>query len=133
MIDPGDGSGGDRPGLRVLVVDDNRDAADALQTLLELRGHEARAVYGGEPALEAGAEMRPDVVLLDLGMPGVDGFETARRLRSEDWGRELALIALTGWGQDSDRSKTRDTGFDHHLVKPVDLPSLEALLEDLRA
>jgi CheY-like chemotaxis protein len=99
---------------------------------LELRGHVARAVYGGEAAIEAGAELRPQVVLLDLGMPEVDGFETARRLRAEPWGRELALVALTGWGQDSDRSKTREAGFDHHLVKPVNLRSLEALLETMR-
>jgi signal transduction histidine kinase len=128
---PGDPEPG-RPGLRILVVDDNRDAADALGTLLELRGHVARAVYGGEAAIEAGAELRPQVVLLDLGMPEVDGFETARRLRAEPWGRELALVALTGWGQDSDRSKTREAGFDHHLVKPVNLRSLEALLETMR-
>jgi PAS domain S-box-containing protein len=127
----GDSAAGDGPGLRVLVVDDNRDAADALETLLELRGHTARAVYSGEEALEVGAELEPRVVLLDLGMPEVDGFETARRLRAEPWGRDVALVALTGWGQDSDRGKTREAGFDHHLVKPVDLPRLEKLLESV--
>ncbi len=119
--------------LRVLVVDDNRDAADSLRELLDLLGHECHAVFGGAAALEAGAEMRPDVVLLDLGMPGMDGLETARRLRREPWGAGLVLIALTGWGQEQDRRRTHEAGFDHHLVKPTDLRQLERLLAETAA
>ena len=118
----------DRASLGVLVADDNRDAADALATLLEIEGHRARAVYDGRTALEAGAAMRPEVVLLDLGMPDLDGYETARLLRASDWGERVTLVALTGFGQDSDRERTRETGFDHHLVKPVDIEELLSLL-----
>jgi PAS domain S-box-containing protein len=114
--------------LRVLVVDDNRDAADSLRDLLELLGHEAHAAYDGAAALVQGGRFEPDAVLLDLGMPGLDGYETARRLRGEPWGRGVLLIALTGWGQDGDRRRTRDAGFDHHLVKPTDIASLKSLL-----
>jgi PAS domain S-box-containing protein len=123
----------DHQPLRVLVVDDNRDAADSLRELLDLLGHEAQAVFGGAAALAAGAELRPDVVLLDLGMPGMDGFETAQRLRHEPWGAGVVLIALTGWGQEQDRRRTHEAGFDHHLVKPTDLRQLERLLAETAA
>ncbi|HUO86356.1 MAG TPA: ATP-binding protein, partial [Thermoanaerobaculia bacterium] len=120
-----------RSGLRVLIADDNRDAADGLRELLEVFGHDARAVYSGEAALTSVTEAPPQVVLLDLGMPGLDGYETAHRLRDLPEGRSLVLIALTGWGQEEDRRRTRDAGFDHHLVKPADLDTLRRLLEEI--
>ncbi len=113
---------------RILVVDDNQDAADSLGLLLEAIGAEVRVVYAGAQGLLALAEFRPDAVLLDLGMPGMDGFETARRLRLSPEGRAAKLVALTGWGQEEDRRRTREAGFDHHLVKPVGLEELQALL-----
>lgn len=122
---------GASPGLRVLVVDDNRDAADSLGLLIEAQGHRPRTVYDGEAALEVGEAFRPHLVLLDLGMPGMDGLETARRLRRHPWGREACLAALTGWGQASDRERTREAGFDRHLVKPIEARHLAALLAEL--
>jgi CheY-like chemotaxis protein len=115
---------GRRPGedanqRRVLVVDDNVDAAESLAIILRLHGHEARTVHDGEHAIEVACEFRPDVVLLDLGMPKVNGYEVARRLRSEPWGRHVVLVACTGWGQPEDRRRSNEAGFDHHLVKPV--------------
>ena len=104
-----------------LIVDDNVDAADALAELLELSGCRARAAYSGEEATRVGEAFKPDIVLLDLGMPRMDGFEAAKRLRDTVWGARAKLIAVTGWGQPSDRKKTADAGFDGHLVKPVDL------------
>ncbi len=119
---------GDRP-MRFLVVDDNVDAATLLAQQLTLSGHVAKAAFSGEEATTLGAEYAPDVVLLDLGMPVMDGFETARRIRLTPWGRSARLFALTGWGQPSDRQRTTEAGFDGHLVKPVDL---EAVLAPLR-
>jgi PAS domain S-box-containing protein len=117
--------------VRVLVVDDNKDAADSLMLLIRVLGHEAHVVYDGEAALVAAAELRPDLVLLDLGMPGLDGYETAQRLRRQPWGRTLCLAALTGWGQESDRARTHEAGFDRHLVKPTGRAELEALLDEV--
>jgi len=114
---------------RVLVADDNHDAADSLAMLLALRGHETRTAYDGEDALAVAAEFHPDVAIVDLGMPKLDGYEVARRLRADGHGGELRLIALTGWGQDSDRRRARDAGFDAHLVKPVEPTVLEEALE----
>jgi PAS domain S-box-containing protein len=114
---------------RILVVDDNRDAAESLAMLLELGGDETRVVHDGLAALDAAEEMRPDVVLLDLGLPRLDGIEVARRLRATEACRHVLLIALTGWGQDDDRRKSSAAGFDHHLVKPVDHETLLALLD----
>ena len=117
-------------GLRVLVVDDNRDAADSLAMLLKLKGHDVRVTYDGTAALTA-ASFQPDLVFLDLGMPGMDGYEVARRLRQLPEGQRCLLAALTGWGQEEDRRRTREVGFDRHLVKPVDPAELSALLEAL--
>lgn len=113
--------------LRVLIVDDNVDAADALGDLLAAFGHDARVVYDGIEALGAAADHRPHLVLLDLGMPGLDGYETARRLRRLPHPRTV-IAALTGWGQEEDRRRTREAGFDHHLVKPADIRQITALL-----
>jgi CheY-like chemotaxis protein len=113
---------------RVLVVDDNADAAATLRMVLELQGHEARAVFSGQAALDTLAEFDAEIVLLDLGMPGMDGFEVAKRIRALPAGRDVLLVALTGWGQDEDRRRTAEAGFDEHLTKPVDAERLAALL-----
>ena len=113
---------------RVLVVDDNRDAADTLGALLGLLGAEVKVVNDGQAALEAFPAFRPAVMFLDLGMPGLDGYEVARRIRKLPDADDTALIALTGWGQEKDRQMTRDAGFSHHLVKPVDLAAMQAVL-----
>jgi PAS domain S-box-containing protein len=121
---------GARPlaGVRVLVVDDNRDAADSLCILLGSLGVDAHCAYAGEEALRRLPQLRPDVVVLDIGMPGMDGNEVARAIRAEAHNDGLRLIALTGWGQHGDRERTRASGFDHHLTKPVDLAALQRLL-----
>lgn len=114
---------------RVLIVDDNIDAAVSLRLLLTSLGHEAAAVYDGMQALKAAAEFRPDVVLLDIGMPGIDGYEVARRLRALKMNPDLQIIAVTGWGQESDRQRSREAGFDLHLVKPVNQAELAHILD----
>jgi two-component system CheB/CheR fusion protein len=116
---------------RILVVDDNRDAAESLGMLLALLGMETRTAHGSVAALDALDEFRPSVMLLDIGMPGMDGLELARRMRQHPFGRNVTLVALTGWGQERDRRRTRDAGIDHHLVKPVDLDALRSLLANL--
>lgn len=115
---------------RVLIVDDNHDAAESLAMLLRLLGMEVHVAYDGQGAIEAVASVKPAIVLLDLGMPGMDGYEVARRLRQDNrhW---PVLVALTGWGQEDDRRRTRLTGFDHHLVKPVEYGALLGLLDEI--
>lgn len=113
---------------RVLVVDDNKDAADLMGLALRLAGHDVRTAYDGHAALELAPVFAPDVLLLDLGMPGLNGFETARHIRRQPWGARLALIAVTGWGQEQDRRRTADAGFDAHLTKPVDTVELLTVL-----
>jgi PAS domain S-box-containing protein len=119
-----------RRGRRVLVADDNRDAAESLRLLLGLAGHEVRVAHDGPDALAAAAEFRPDTVLLDIGMPGLNGYEVAARLRALEWGRALVLVAITGWGQEQDKRLALDAGFDHHLTKPIDPDRIEALLSE---
>jgi PAS domain S-box-containing protein len=113
---------------RILVVDDNVDGAESLATLLELYGHEVRTALDGPAALAVADEFRPDVVLLDIGLPGMDGYEVARQLRAREAFRAARLIAMTGWGQDADRERSRQAGFDLHLVKPVDPAELRRVL-----
>jgi PAS domain S-box-containing protein len=113
---------------RVLVVDDNIDAATTLQLLLKSLGHETCVVYDGLQAIRMAVEFRPDIVLLDIGMPGLDGYEVARRLRVLKRERPLRIVAITGWGQEADRTKSREAGFDVHLVKPVDPNTLTSVL-----
>jgi PAS domain S-box-containing protein len=115
-------------GQRMLVVDDNRDAADTLALLLEADGAEVRVAYDGRAALAAAESFQPSSVLLDIGMPGMDGWEVARRLRQDQRFAGLRIVALTGWGQDSDRRQTRNRGFTHHLTKPVSLEDLHRIL-----
>lgn len=115
---------------RVLLVDDNVDAAEALRMLLEMKGHVVRVVHDGPAALEAFREEEPDVVLLDIGLPRMDGLEVARRIRSTPRGERVVLCAVTGWGQDQDKRRSAEAGFDIHLTKPVDLARLEAVLRN---
>jgi CheY-like chemotaxis protein len=113
---------------RVLVVDDNAAALDTLALMLEVLGHEVRTAHDGSEAITRAEEFRPEVVLMDLGMPNVDGYAAAREIRARAWGREVLLVATTGWGQEDDRRRTREAGFDHHLVKPVDADNLRRIL-----
>lgn len=112
----------------VLVVDDNHDSAESMQMLLQLWGHDAHCAHDGLDALEKAARLRPDVVLLDIGLPGISGYEVARRLRAQETAARAMLIAVTGYGQEEDKQLTRAAGFDHHLVKPVDPDVLEKML-----
>ncbi len=116
---------------RVLVVDDNVDAAESIAMLLALEGHEVRSVHAAHDALEAAKSFRPHVVLLDIGLPGMDGYEVARQLRSQQTLESMRLVAITGYGQQSDRVRAREAGFDQHLVKPVDPEALHAVLDSL--
>jgi CheY-like chemotaxis protein len=118
---------------RVLVVDDNRDSATSLCMMLELMGSEARAAFDGMSAVETAAEFRPDIILLDIGMPGMDGYEVARRIRAQPAYEDVTLVALTGWGQEEDRRRSQEAGFDHPLLKPVDLRAVEELLSEIAA
>jgi two-component system CheB/CheR fusion protein len=118
---------------RVLVVDDNVDLARGLARLLKLLGHEVQMVHDGPSALEAARAFRPVVVLLDIGLPGLDGYEVARRLRREDWGRDAQIIAITGYGQEDDRRRSTEAGCDHHLVKPIDFKALVSVLAETAA
>ncbi|MEZ4240150.1 MAG: response regulator [Myxococcota bacterium] len=122
---------GDEPvtaARRVLVVDDNVDAAESLGMLLSAMGAEVAVEEDGPRALARFPTFRPEIVLLDIGMPGMDGYEVARRLRATPGGSEVLLVALTGWGQEEDRRRARDAGFDRHLIKPADLEALKELL-----
>jgi len=117
-----------KPSLRILVVDDNRDSANSMAMLLEYDGHTTHTAYDGLEAVEAVDTFRPDVVLLDIGLPTLNGYEACRRIREQASDQTIRLIALTGWGQDEDRKKTAEAGFDAHLVKPVDYDQLLKLL-----
>ena len=117
-----------RDGLRVLLADDNVDAAETMSAVLQMSGHEVCTVYSGHQALEAAPGFAPDVMLLDIGMPGMSGYQLAHRLRADPRYASTVLVALTGWGSESDKTLARDAGFDHHLTKPVDLHALEPLL-----
>jgi CheY-like chemotaxis protein len=118
------------PPFRILVADDNRDAADSLQRILEVYGHDVRVAYDGAAALQLGESFEPRVAVLDIGMPGRNGYDVARAMRGRR-GRGLTLVALTGWGQDADRRRALEAGFDYHLTKPVDPDALNELLAEL--
>jgi CheY-like chemotaxis protein len=118
---------------RVLVVDDNADAADTLAKLLALGGHEAQIARDGPQAIVAALRWQPEFILLDIGLPGLDGYEVARRLRQEMACQETVLIAVTGYGQPEDRQRSRAAGIDHHLLKPVDWDVLRSLLSRFQA
>lgn len=113
---------------RILVADDNRDAADSLGLLLELGGHEVLVAHSGTEALSLGRLHRPHIVILDIGMPDIDGHDVAREVRREEWGRGALILALTGWGQTEDKERARAAGFDRHLTKPVDPEVVEGIV-----
>jgi CheY-like chemotaxis protein len=118
---------------RILIADDNRDAADSMGMLLELGGHEVIVAHSGAEALAKGREHHPDVVILDIGMPDINGYEVARTARAEDWGKSALLMALTGWGHADDKERARSAGFDRHLTKPVDPDVVEEILKSYLA
>jgi signal transduction histidine kinase len=122
---PGNSPSGAR---RILVTDDNRDAANSLAMLLKLGGHEVATAYDGIEAVEKAESYKPEVILLDIGLPGMNGYEVCRSIRQEPWGQGIRIVAVTGWGQEHDRRNTRDAGFDHHLVKPVTAIALSEAL-----
>ena len=117
--------------VKVLVVDDNLDAAESLSLFLELLGHEVRTANSGPEALTTASALRPDVVVCDIGMPGMDGYEVCRRLRERPELAGMVIVALTGWGSEHDRKRSQEAGFDHHLTKPVDPAEVEALISGL--
>jgi CheY-like chemotaxis protein len=116
--------------LRILVVDDNRDSADSMAIFLEIKGHEVRTAHDGLTAVEEAEAFQPGVVILDIGLPKLNGYEAAQRIRGRR-GDNVLLIALTGWGQEEDRRRSREAGFDHHLTKPVSLDKLNKLLAEV--
>jgi PAS domain S-box-containing protein len=118
---------------RVLVADDNLDAAESLATLLTMMGHEVRAAHDGAQAVEQAEKFRPDLILMDVGMPKVDGLQATTQIRSKDWGSDPVIVALTGWGQEADRKRSKEAGCDVHLVKPLDFDRLSVLLTELEA
>jgi CheY-like chemotaxis protein len=119
-----------RRAQRILVVDDNQDAAESLAEALSALGHETQVAFDGPEALRCVGDFAPSVALLDIGLPVMDGYELARRLREVDGLQDLLLVAITGYGQDSDRRRSADAGFAHHLVKPVEMERVMALIDD---
>jgi CheY-like chemotaxis protein len=117
---------------RILVADDNRDSAESMSMLLKLSGHDVHLAHTGAEALEVAKHVRPEIAILDIGMPDLTGYELAERIRHEAWGEYITLIAVTGWGQDSDKRRALAAGFDHHLTKPVDPDRLEGLFDTSR-
>jgi PAS domain S-box-containing protein len=113
--------------LRILVVDDNREAAEMLERMVRLLGHEAATAHDGQTGVELAGHFLPDLVLLDIGMPRMNGYEAAQYIRLQPWGEKMLLVALTGWGQDDDKRRTKEAGFDHHLVKPADVAALQQI------
>jgi len=131
VVPPGgveDGSTAPKSSLRILIVDDNRDGADSLSTMLQIMGNETRTAYDGREGVDVAEVFRPDAVLMDIGMPKLNGYEACRLIREQPWGSGIILIAVTGWGQDEDRRRSHEAGFDHHFVKPVDSTALIQLL-----
>jgi CheY-like chemotaxis protein len=119
-------------GLRMLVVDDLEDSADSMARLFRTLGLEVEVARDGEQAVEMARRFRPDVVLLDIGLPELDGYGACRRIREEPWGAEMLLVAVTGWGRSEDQRRAKEAGFDHHLVKPLELGVVEDLLASWR-
>jgi CheY-like chemotaxis protein len=118
---------------RIVIADDHLDSLSSLAMMLKIGGNDVRTARHGIEAIEVAAAFQPAVILLDIGMPELNGYETCRRIRKEPWGSEIIMIALTGWGQEEDKRKSKEAGFDYHLVKPVDPDVLEKLLTTLPA
>lgn len=116
---------------RLLVVDDNKDAAESMSMLLQMWGHVVAYAYDGPSALETAQQWQPEAVILDIGLPGMDGYQVAERLRTLPQGKDAVLIAITGYGQEDDRRRSRRAGIDHHLVKPVAPDTLRMLIDSL--
>ncbi len=132
-VNPGSDTSTKSTGLRVLVVDDHRDSAECLSRVMRRAGNEMRLACDGVEAIRVAAVFQPDVVLLDIGMPRMNGYEAARHIRRHTWGGKATLIAVTAWGRDGDRQKSKEAGFDHHLVKPVAVETLLKILESFRS
>ena len=128
---PADGDSGPVPGRRILVADDNLDAAESMGIMLRLMGNDVHTVHDGEQAVDEAASFRPDVVLLDIGMPRLNGYDAARRIREQGWGKNMVLVALTGWGQQEDKQRASEAGFDQHFTKPLRPADLERLVAAL--
>lgn len=118
--------------FKILVVDDNHDSALSMAMMLSIMGHDTRTAHDGETAVSTAETFLPDVVLLDIGLPKLNGYEVAQRIRETPWGASMYLIAVTGWGQDEDRQRSTEVGLNHHMVKPVEPAALEKLLAGLR-
>ncbi|HJU43603.1 MAG TPA: response regulator [Vicinamibacterales bacterium] len=119
--------------FKILVVDDNHDSALSMAMMLSIMGHDTRTAHDGESAVATAETFRPDVVLLDIGLPKLNGYEVAQRIREQAWGESMYLIAVTGWGQDEDRQRSSEVGLNQHMVKPVEPAALEKLLAELRS
>ena len=119
-------------GFRILVVDDNADSALSLAMMLSIMGHDTRTAHDGETAVTTAESFLPEVVLLDIGLPKLNGYEVAQRIRTSSWGSSMFLIAVTGWGQDEDRQRSAEVGLNVHMVKPVEPSALQKLLAGLR-
>jgi DNA-binding response OmpR family regulator len=119
-------------GFRILVVDDNHDSALSLAMMLSIMGHETQTAHDGESAVATAESFLPEVVLLDIGLPKLNGYEVAQRIRGQQWGASMFLIAVTGWGQDEDRQRSAEVGLNVHMVKPVEPAALERLFAELR-
>jgi CheY-like chemotaxis protein len=117
--------------LSALVCDDQRDVADTLSMLLMVSGHSVTTTYSGMQAMSAAERVKPDVAFLDIGLPDVNGYEVASAIRSKPWGSKVVLIAITGYGSDTDKRKAHEAGFNYHFTKPVNYPNLERLLESI--
>jgi CheY-like chemotaxis protein len=117
---------------RILIVDDNHDSAMSLGMMLTLMGNDTRTAHDGLAAVEAAGEFRPDIILLDIGLPKLNGYEACRRIREQPWSKGMVIVALTGWGQDEDRRRSAAAGFDLHMVKPVEADALQLLLAERR-
>jgi DNA-binding response OmpR family regulator len=111
-------------------VDDNRDAAESLGMMLKLMGNEILTAFDGLAAVEVAQTNRPELILMDIGLPKLNGYDACRRIREQSWSSGMVIVALTGWGQEEDRRRSQEAGFDHHLVKPVELSALENLLSN---
>ena len=110
----------DTSGRKILVADDDQDSAESLAMLLQMMGHEVRSALNGLEAIAVAAAFEPDLIVLDIGMPGLDGYEVCRRIRQQPWAHAVVIAALTGWTRDEDRDRSQEAGFNHYLVKPVD-------------
>jgi CheY-like chemotaxis protein len=132
---PGGGDQQARPMTRrrILVVDDSVDIAGSLAMILELMGNEVRTAHDGLEGVAAAAAYRPDMILLDIGMPKLNGYEACHRIREQPWGKGILIAAVTGWGQEEDKRRSQEAGFDHHLIKPVEPAAIEKLLVELEA